>query len=130
MLTKHHLKFNTELSTSACRLGSNTNCRMVPRQVCTNTCSQDPQCSTCNNFVQRGPGFGSCPSSSCGNWYPGNDDADAFNQTFAGDWNAGMNALPGGGGGGGGAFYRPEAGGGGVVGGQGFYQGGAAGGQV
>ncbi len=77
-----------------CRLGSNSRCRMVPRQVCTNSCSKSEQCNTCNAFVQRGPGFGSCPSSTCGNWYPGNDDADAFNTTFAGNWEAGIRALP------------------------------------
>jgi hypothetical protein len=48
------------------------NCQMVPRQVCQPTCSLSQYCLTCDNFRQ-GPGFGSCPTSTCGQYYPGND---------------------------------------------------------
>lgn len=33
------------------------NCRMVPRQVCKDTCEENDYCNTCNNFVNQG-GFG------------------------------------------------------------------------
>ena len=46
-------------------------CRMEPKQVCrpTKSCSNSPLCTTCNRFVQSS-GFGTCTSSTCGNFYP------------------------------------------------------------
>ncbi len=55
-----------------CMIGTNQKCRMVPREVCQPSCSQSSFCNQCDEF-RRGPGFGSCPTSTCGSFYPGND---------------------------------------------------------
>jgi len=47
-----------------CELKPGTSCRMVPETVSVPTCNESPQCQQCNNFTQ-GPGFGSCPTSTC-----------------------------------------------------------------
>eukprot|EP00095_Tigriopus_kingsejongensis_P000478 maker-scaffold1054_size66621-snap-gene-0.11 protein:Tk00478 transcript:maker-scaffold1054_size66621-snap-gene-0.11-mRNA-1 annotation:"spt transcription factor family member" len=55
-----------------CRLGSRVKCEMVPKKVCQDKCSNSPLCNQCNQFVQQGPGFGSCASSTCGTLVPNN----------------------------------------------------------
>merc|ERR1711973_519331 len=47
-----------------CEPKPGTSCRMVPETVSVPTCNESPQCQQCNNFTQ-GPGFGSCPTSTC-----------------------------------------------------------------
>ncbi|XP_059088315.1 uncharacterized protein LOC131884519 [Tigriopus californicus] len=99
-----------------CRLGSRNKCEMVPRRVCQKSCSDSPLCNQCNQFMQQGPGFGSCPSSGCGTiipntpWLP--DDGSYEN--------SGVTEFPGIGGGG---FYP-----GSEIGGGEFYPGGEIGG--
>ena len=60
-----------EVPVAVCTPITVPNCRMVPRQVCQNTCSQTSYCNTCSNFVQQGPGFGSCPTATCGQYIGG-----------------------------------------------------------
>ena len=86
---------------------------MVPKEVCVDKCSQDPMCQTCDNFIQ-GPGFGSCPTSTCGNVIT-TDPGWGYNNT----WDSGVTNLPGGEG------YFP----GGTIGGESYYPGGTVGGE-
>ena len=98
-----------------CRPGSASQCSMVPQQVCQPACQESPQCQQCNNFIQQGPGLGSCPTSNCFMNWPGDVVGNAT--TLPG-------LYPGGGGGSdGGSGYYPGAGAG--SGGSGFYPGGS-----
>jgi len=68
---------------------------MIPRQVCTDQCSDSPQCRQCGGFVEQGPGFGSCPYSQCGNFYQNGDDdlynpGNAFNNPGGMEGRAGL----------------------------------------
>ena len=95
---------------------------MVPRKVCNKQCSSDPTCSTCSNFIQQGAGFGSCPSSTCGSFYP-----DLSNGTGPMGGGAGIDGyFPGNPEIGGNGIYTGSGGyysGNGGEGGSGFYQG-------
>ncbi len=111
--------FCIKIPQSVCRMGSRSSCKMVPKQVCQNSCSNSATCNTCSNFIQQGPGFGSCPTSTCGNYYPGTNEG-GFIGNVTGDWESGVIVVPGGSGG----FFP----GGGVTGGDGgFFPGGTGG---
>ena len=97
-----------------CRPGSASQCSMVPQQVCQPACQESAQCQQCNNFIQQGPGLGSCPTSNCFMNWPGDVVGNAT--TLPG-------LYPGGGGSDGGSGYYPGAGAG--SGGSGFYPGGS-----
>ena len=104
-----------------CRLGQNSNCKMVPRRVCNQRCNNSPQCNTCSNFIQQGPGFGSCPSSTCGSFYP-----DLSNGTGPLGGGAGVDGyFPGGGEGTGEGGIYAGSGGYFPAGGSGSYQSGS-----
>ena len=75
-----------KIPVSVCHETGMPNCRMVPRQVCQNSCSQSNYCNTCNEFVS-GTGFGNCPTASCGQYIGG---MMGLNETV------GMGAVPGG----------------------------------
>ena len=45
---------------------------MVPKTVCQKSCSNSALCQQCDKFRQ-GPGFGSCPTATCGNYVPNYD---------------------------------------------------------
>jgi len=67
-----------------CRVGKTANCKMVPRQVCQDTCSNSPYCQQCESF-RNGPGFGSCSSTTCGNYFP--KDQEILTPS---SWNSGV----------------------------------------
>jgi len=129
-----------------CQVGTTADCKMVPRQVCQDTCSTSPMCQQCDNF-RNGPGFGSCGTSNCGVYVPsdpfipGSTGGQGYNP---GDVIGGEGYYPGGGiggegyypgGGTGGDGYYPGGGiggegyypGGGGIGGEGYYPGGGGG---
>ena len=114
-----------------CQVGTTANCRMVPRQVCQDTCSDSPMCQQCDTFRNE-PGYGSCGTSTCGvylpsdpfmpnvtggqGYFPGGVGGDGY---FPGVSVGGEGFYPGTGGIGGEGFY-PGTGG---IGGEGFYPG-------
>jgi hypothetical protein len=99
------------LPVTDCRVGTTANCRMVPRQVCQDTCSTSTMCNQCDEF-RNGPGFGSCGTSTCGTFYP--------NDPYRLNYTGGEGYYPGGGSIGGEGYYP----GGGSIGGEGYYPGG------
>ena len=123
-----------------CRPGTAAQCRMEPQQVCQPSCQQSSQCQQCNNFMQQGPGFGSCPTSNCFMNWPGDILGNASTGNVGGgfypgggDIGGGSGFYPGGGGTGGGSGYFPGESG--VVveepeGGSGFFPGGGGGGDI
>lgn len=58
---------------------------MVPRQVCQDSCSNSAYCRQCDAF-RNGPGFASCSSTTCGNYYP--KDQESLTQSTI--WNSGV----------------------------------------
>ena len=50
-------------------------------QVCQDTCSSSPYCQQCDSF-RNGPGFGSCSSTTCGNYYPSDQTTGDFSTTW------------------------------------------------
>lgn len=114
----------SNLPVTDCSLGQTANCQMVPQQVCQDTCSNSQLCNTCNNFV-NGPGFGSCSSSTCGNFIPGvNVPGGEGYYPGGGDPGLGGEGYFPGGTGGQGYFPGGE---GSYPGGDGFYPGGPGG---
>lgn len=71
---------------------SNVNCSPVPRRVCVDTCNPSPFCNSCQNFANEG-GFGTCPSSTCPNFYPGQAQ---FNESYFGSELPGAGVTGGG----------------------------------
>ena len=100
-----------------CRPGTAAQCRMEPQQVCQPSCQQSSQCQQCNNFMQQGPGFGSCPTSNCFMNWPGDILGNASTGNVGGGGGGGF--YPGGGSSGGSGFYP----GGGGTGGNGYFPG-------
>lgn len=78
--------FCTQIPYMDCRPGVQQKCRMEPKQECTNTCNNSPTCNQCEQFVSKGPGFGSCPTSTCGNFYP---NENIFNNSMGSGVNIG-----------------------------------------
>lgn len=58
-----------ELPFSNCENQPGQVCKMVPRQVCQDTCSTQNKCNTCSEFVGSG-GFGTCNTGTCNNYIP------------------------------------------------------------
>ena len=109
----------TNIPISDCRVGTTADCKMVPRQVCQDSCSNSQLCQQCDNF-RNGPALGSCGTSTCGVYLP----SDPYPTGGQGYFPGGDGYYPGGGGIGGEGYYP-----GGEVGGEGYYPGGGDGGE-
>jgi len=81
-----------------CELKPGMECRMVPETVTVPSCSNSPTCQTCNNFTNSGPGFRSCPTSTCDSYIDPQADNYAFSGNASAESEAGIFPLDGQGG--------------------------------